>query len=131
VRQWADRAHPDDVVAAKQTQTRRTKGGPPRLVALGFLIAFAASVLTLIYTGLLARSPGSGPAHEPRRGDQAAVAEARPKPAVADTGAADAPDAAARAQASRGRADEDRDDEERDGESTASGPAAGSRAPAD
>jgi len=35
---------------------------PPRLVAAGFVAAFAASVLTLIYTGLMVSAPVSDPA---------------------------------------------------------------------
>lgn len=106
-------------------QTGRRKGGPPRLVALGFLIAFAASVLTLIYTGLRIKSSDS--VSEPRRGDQAAVAEARPDPPVDDgRAAADGPDSAGRDEASRDGAGADGDSE-----ATTSGPEAGSRAPAD
>jgi hypothetical protein len=33
---------------------------PPRLVAFGFTLAFAASVLTVVYTGLLAKARGPG-----------------------------------------------------------------------
>lgn len=35
------------------------RGRPPRLVAAGFIGAFAASILTLIYTGLKVREAGS------------------------------------------------------------------------
>ena len=41
---------------APRASTRRLRQ-PPRLIAAGFVVAFAASILTLIYTGLLVRSP--------------------------------------------------------------------------
>jgi hypothetical protein len=108
-------------------QTERTRGRPPRLIAFGFLLAFAASVLTLIYTGLRVVSPDSEPATEPARADQAAVADARPNAPVGDTGAAaDEHGSTAREQAARDDIGADGDQD-----ATASGPEAGSRAPAD
>lgn len=98
---------------------------PPRIVAFGFLFAFALSILTLIYTGLLVRAPGSAP-EAPEPPSRTTAPETRPasRDAVeSDAGesdAADAPTGAPRA------ADGDAADE-----ATASGRDAGSRAPAD
>ena len=38
---------------------------PPRIVAAGFVVAFAASILTVIYTGLLVGPPKSNPSSGP------------------------------------------------------------------
>lgn len=45
----------------------KRRGRPPRLVAAGFLGAFAASIATLIYTGLNVREPGPEADAEPAR----------------------------------------------------------------
>ncbi len=53
----------------------RKSGRPPRLVALGFVGAFAASILTLIYTGLNVRD------REPVESAEPAPPRAAPAPA--------------------------------------------------
>lgn len=60
-------AYPVDVPSADFAERVLTRAKapvrhrPPRLVAAGFVAAFAASVLTLIYTGLMVGAPGSDP----------------------------------------------------------------------
>ncbi|HLF12443.1 MAG TPA: zf-HC2 domain-containing protein [Gammaproteobacteria bacterium] len=46
-------------VRAGQTPANGRPGRPPRLVAAGFLGAFATSILTVVFTGLWVRSPES------------------------------------------------------------------------
>ena len=60
-------AHPVDAPSADFAERVLTRAKlpvrrrPPRIVAAGFVAAFAASVLTLIYTGLMVRAPDGDP----------------------------------------------------------------------
>lgn len=84
----------------------RARGRPPRLVTAGFLGAFAASILTLIYTGLKVREadsvdagsqaaadvsePAPGAAAAQGRGDAASEQAADEPPGARETGDAEA-----------------------------------------
>jgi len=58
---------------------KRKRRGPPLLIVIGFLLAFAATVVTVLATGLLVRAPAarapaaetpSSVSTEPRAPDQ-------------------------------------------------------------
>jgi hypothetical protein len=48
---------PADSFEARARPAARARGRAPRLIALMFVAAFAASILTVIYTGLLVEAP--------------------------------------------------------------------------
>lgn len=87
--------------AACERLMRSRRGRPPRIVALAFLAAFGASILTLIYTGLSVRgtdrADGFDAPAEPERA--AAAADDRRTGAETDPGTDDDDADAARAPA--------------------------------
>ncbi len=45
------------MTSTRERDDRPPRGRPPRLIAAGFVVAFAASIATIIYTGLLVDGP--------------------------------------------------------------------------
>jgi hypothetical protein len=67
-------------------ESNSPRRGPPLWVVIGFLLAFGATIVTVVLTGLFVRAPGSGPQDEAAR----PVRTEQPAPSVQNDRAAPA-----------------------------------------